>query len=300
MDTDATMKSALLVLASVGVGLYIAQLAGARPSKSDRYDRSPKSHRRRRRRGKHADSSEDESDEPADPKSRSSSPQGRSWQGFSLTEAKFEADARNAAATALSPAVVLDELQRGNARFWMNASSRPQSNALHRRSLLNGQYPTVAVLGCSDSRVPVEIVFDQGLGDIFVIRVAGNILEETTQASIEYAVAHLRVKVVVVLGHEGCGAVKAAQQPVENFDGEPDALKTMLKQIKSGLDEKRLEHIHDGRARDREAVVTNVRHQLVNLEKDTLIKAKVAAGELVVTGAFYEISSGIVDFFDNK
>lgn len=90
----------------------------------------------------------------------------------------------------------------------MGAATRPEVSAFERRALINLQYPSVAILGCSDSRVPIEIVFDHGLGDIFVIRVAGNCLDTTTGASLQYAVKHLRVKVVVVMGHEGCGALK--------------------------------------------------------------------------------------------
>merc|ERR1719331_1415618 len=97
-----------------------------------------------------------------------------------------------------TPSEVLQGLQRGNARFWAGKASRPESSAFERRALIMQQFPCVAILGCSDSRVPIEIVFDQGLGDIFVIRVAGNFADETTMASLEYAVKHLQVKVLVV------------------------------------------------------------------------------------------------------
>jgi carbonic anhydrase len=90
----------------------------------------------------------------------------------------------------------------------MGSATRPEVSAFERRALISLQYPSVAILGCSDSRVPIEIVFDHGLGDIFVIRVAGNCLDTTTTASLQYAINHLRVKVIVVMGHEGCGALK--------------------------------------------------------------------------------------------
>merc|ERR1712048_1236715 len=105
---------------------------------------------------------------------------------------------------------VMADLQKGNARFWMGHATRPEKSAFERRALITKQFPSVAVLGCSDSRVPVEIIFDQGLGDMFVIRVAGNCLDITTLASLQYAVHHLKVKVLMVMGHEGCGAVKAS------------------------------------------------------------------------------------------
>merc|ERR550514_1379463 len=97
-------------------------------------------------------------------------------------------------------------------------------SAFERRALIKSQFPSVALLGCSDSRVPVEIVFDQGLGDMFVVRVAGNVLDTATSASLQYAVVHLKVKVLVVLGHEGCGAVKAAGLPTEKLQEEPPEL----------------------------------------------------------------------------
>jgi len=105
------------------------------------------------------------------------------------------------------------------------------------------------------------------------------------------------VKVVVVLGHEACGAVKAAQLPSEKLEQEPSELEQALKSIKAGLDVKSLQHIQDSRAHDREAVTTNVTRQVEKLACDKGIMSKVRQQDLMVVGAFYEISSGIVDFF---
>ena len=196
-----------------------------------------------------------------------------------------------------TPVEVLASLQRGNTRFWMGHATRPERSAFERRALICKQFPTTAILGCSDSRVPTEIVFDQGLGDMFVVRVAGNIVETGTAASLQYAVNHLKVKVLVVMGHEGCGAVKAAGMPAETLKTFDPALCTCLNHIKSGLDFDRLACVHDPRSHDREAVVTNVKRQVEALTEDQRIMDKVKAGELIVIGAFYEISSGIVDFF---
>jgi len=165
------------------------------------------------------------------------------------------------------------------------------------RALISKQFPLVAVLGCSDSRVPVEIVFDMGLGDMFVIRVAGNGLDTASMASLQYAVKHLKVKVVMVMGHEGCGAVKAAGMASADIAKEPPALASLLESLKGGLEEKRLESIFDARARDREAVMTNVKRQIEQLSQDETITQKVANNDLICVGAFYEISSGIVDYF---
>merc|ERR1712083_890886 len=143
-----------------------------------------------------------------------------------------------------------------------------------RRALLNKQFPSVALLACADSRVPTEMIFDQGLGDLFVVRVAGNALDTTTHGSLQFAVNVLKVKVLVVLGHELCGAIKAAQLPDEKLE--------------------------DERALDREAVTCNVKRQVETLCRDKSIVGKVRSEELLIVGGFYELSSGIVDFFSQK
>jgi len=219
------------------------------------------------------------------------------WEGFSMEEAKAHADAEHSRAAARTPSEVLAELQRGNARFWTGSATRPEASAFERRALISKQFPCVAILGCSDSRVPTEIIFDQGLGDIFVVRVAGNALDTVTTASLQYAAHHLQVKVLVVLGHELCGAVKAAQSPAEALAKEPRQLHEALTAIKNGLDQSRLVHLQDSRALDREAVTTNVKHQVEELTRDKGLMNKVRSGDLLIVGAFYEISSGIVDFF---
>jgi len=219
------------------------------------------------------------------------------WQGFSMEEARTHADKSQQEKMSRTPGEVLAELQRGNARFWMNAANRPETSAFERRGLISKQFPSVAILGCSDSRVPTEIVFDQGLGDIFVVRVAGNCLDTATLASLQFAVHHLKVKVLAVLGHELCGAVKAAMLPQDKIEQEPSELEQALKGIKVGLDENTLQLISDARAQDREAVCTNVRRQVERLSVDKGIMTKVREQELMIVGAFYEISSGIVDFF---
>merc|ERR1719379_1190233 len=191
--------------------------------------------------------------------------------GFSMEEAKQYCAMNKAAKQELTPSDVLEDLQRGNSRFWMGAPSTKERNAFDRRSLVGTQFPSVAILSCADSRVPVEIVFDQGLGDIFVVRVAGNCLETASAASLQYAVKHLKVKVLVVMGHEACGAVKAAGLPIEKIQQEPPELASTLLMLKDGLDADRLSCVTDARAQDREAVVTNVRRQVEHLMKDTCI-----------------------------
>ena len=217
--------------------------------------------------------------------------------GWSMEEALQKAKDGSVQLAKHSPLQVLQSLQMGNSRFWTGTATRPEVSAFERRALIKQQFPQTAVLGCSDSRVPVEIVFDQGLGDLFVVRVAGNCLGTTTQASLEYAVHHLHVKVLLVMGHEGCGAIRAAGLPDEQIQQESKSLASVLTTLKQGLQSDHLEQVLDARARDREAVAMNVRNQIKTLCQDPQILQKVQDGSLVLVGAFYEISSGIVDFF---
>ncbi len=217
--------------------------------------------------------------------------------GFSMLQARERADAEALKAKMMKPAEVLTALQKGNARFWTGTSHRPERSAFERRALISKQFPLTAVLGCSDSRVPVEIVFDQGLGDMFIVRVAGNCLDNTTSASLEFAVHHLKVKVLMVLGHEGCGAIKAAQLPASDIKNEPECLGNLLMNLKQGLVGVHLDAVRDAKALDREAVTANVKCQVEKLASDEGIMRAVRAGELMIIGAYYEISSGIVDFF---
>jgi len=217
--------------------------------------------------------------------------------GFSMAEAKALAESGHVEARTKSPAEVLENLQRGNTRFWTGAAMRPEKSAFERRALISKQFPSVAILGCADSRVPTEIIFDQALGDMFTVRVAGNCLDTTTMASLQYSVHVLKVKVLVVLGHEGCGAIKACQQSDEALAREPRELTALLTGLKSHLSMETLGTISDPKAKDREAVNQNVKRQVEKLTEDPSIMSKVRSGELLVVGAFYEISSGIVDFF---
>merc|ERR1712117_954599 len=121
--------------------------------------------------------------------------------------------------------------------------------------------------------------------------------DTTTAASLQYAVHHLKVKVLIVMGHEGCGAIKAAQLPMDAINKEPESLGTLLKDLRRGLDTASIAAVQDVKAADREAVTTNVKAQVEALVRDKDIMGKVRKSELLMVGAFYEISSGIVDFF---
>lgn len=192
------------------------------------------------------------------------------------------------------PDAAIQALMDGNARFFSGNASRPELGANERRAQIIGQTPFAAVLACSDSRVPVELVFDQGLGQLFVVRVAGNVVGESGLGTLEYAIKHLDVHLVVVMGHEGCGAVAAALRQPEMNAGEPPHLQRIIGKILPSVEN--LPPIRDKKARMREAVLNNVRYQVNVLRQQDVIREAEARGQIRVIGGFYEIGSGAVDF----
>lgn len=199
---------------------------------------------------------------------------------------------------AKNPQEAIRALKTGNSRFFSGTARRPELSAAERRSQILAQTPFAVVLSCSDSRVPTEIVFDQGLGNLFITRVAGNVIENGTLGSIEYGVEHLKTHVVVVLGHEGCGAVKAALLSPEQRARETESIQSLLNSIVPAVS--KLPKIRDEKAKLREAVIANVRMQVQNLKKTKLIQEAIAKNKIAVIGAFYEITSGAVDFFETE
>ena len=197
---------------------------------------------------------------------------------------------------AKTPQEAIRLLKMGNSRFFGGTARRPEMSANERRAQILQQTPFAVVLGCSDSRVPIELVYDQGLGDIFSVRVAGQIIEPGTSGSIEYAVLHLKTKLLVIMGHEGCGAVKAALLPEGDRKGEPENVRFLLDAIAPSV--KGLPKIRDQKAKMREAVMANVRQQVALAKQNPVVKAAVAKNTLAVIGAYYEISSGQVDFLE--
>jgi carbonic anhydrase len=195
-----------------------------------------------------------------------------------------------------NPEEALRALKTGNARFFGGQARRPEVSAAERRAQILGQTPFAVVLACSDSRVPTEIVFDQSLGSLFVTRVAGNVVDTGTTGSIEYAVNHLKTHLVVVLGHEGCGAIKAALLPAADRARETPSIQALLNSIVPSVE--KIPKIRDEKAKLREAVVANVRQQVANIKKQPAIQAAIASNKIAVVGAFYEITSGAVDFFE--
>lgn len=189
-------------------------------------------------------------------------------------------------------------LKIGNARFFSGTPLPIDFSAVQRRAQTLTQTPFAVVLGCSDSRVPTEIVYDQHPGDLFVIRVAGSVVESGTMGSIEYAVNHLKPKVVVLMGHEGCGAVKAAMLDEATRSMEAQNIQFILNRIAPAM--QNLPTIRDSKARMREAVIANIRLQVHQLKQNPVIVEAVQNDQITVIGAYYEISSGAVDFLENE
>lgn len=209
----------------------------------------------------------------------------------------------NEAVPAVAPSVVLDTLKKGNGRFVEGKTVHPSQDAKRRQELTKGQHPSAIVLSCSDSRVPPELVFDQGLGDLFTVRVAGNVLGADEVASMEYAVEHLGASVIVVMGHESCGAVKAAiQTPKGEKVGSADlsALVATIHQNWDATGRKIASSTNAAADKTlREPVKANVNGVVRNLlARSKLIAERVKSGTLKISSAIYSLDSGKVDFWE--
>jgi len=204
----------------------------------------------------------------------------------------------------ISAQEALDRLQEGNRRFVSGVRS-VEALATHTRrgELTEGQAPFAVILGCSDSRVPVEIVFDQGLGDLFVIRVAGNVVAPSQVGSVEFAAAKFGTRLVVVLGHTGCGAIQATleelQRPTET---QSRNLSSIVDRIRPSVEELLATELrHDPAALAEHAVRANVRASADHLRHGSeILEELIASDGLVVVGAEYSLESGVVEFFDGS
>ncbi|TWU35155.1 carbonic anhydrase [Novipirellula artificiosorum] len=197
---------------------------------------------------------------------------------------------------AVSATDALDRLAEGNKRFAAEASMHDHESMSRRSALMKGQHPFAVIVGCADSRVPPELIFDQGFGDLFVIRNAGNLVATDVTASIEYAVRHLDTQLVVVMGHEGCGAITAALESAETRSHEPMELQAVLKMIEVTLSDHK--HPADPKERVSAAVRANV---VAAVKRLRYLAAEHADPELMkakFVGAVYNMKSGTVDFFE--
>ena len=197
----------------------------------------------------------------------------------------------------------LERLREGNRRF---ASDQRSVDVLashaRRADLLAGQRPFAIILGCSDSRVPAEIVFGQGLGDLFVIRVAGNVVAPSQVGSVEFAAAKFGTPLVVVLGHSRCGAIEATIQELQQPAGTRSRnLRSIVNRVRPSVESLLATELrHDSDALMREAVKANVRASVDHLRHGSeVLEDLVATSGLRIVGAEYSLETGLVEFHDD-
>jgi carbonic anhydrase len=201
----------------------------------------------------------------------------------------------------ISAQEALERLREGNGRFISDIPSNAVTSQTRRSELASGQEPFAIILGCSDSRVPAEIVFDQGLGDLFVIRVAGNIVASSQVGSVEFAAARYNTRLVVVLGHSQCGAILATveelQQPTENQSRNLRSIVDRVRPSVEPLLATKLRHNPD--ALVREAVRANIRASVDHLRVGSEVLEQLIRNEgLVILGAEYSLETGVVEFLE--
>ncbi|HVB82430.1 MAG TPA: carbonic anhydrase [Candidatus Binataceae bacterium] len=190
----------------------------------------------------------------------------------------------------MSPDKALAQLMAGNQRFQSDATGHPLLHAKRRAELVGGQAPFAVILSCSDSRVPPELIFDQGLGGLFVVRVAGNTVTRAGLESIDYAVDHLGANLIMVLGHDSCGAVKGA---LTECVSKPAAkLPEIFANICPAVDQARK---LGGGNLESGAIDLNVTNQVRMLEGSPLFEKRVADGSLKIVGGRYNLESGKVE-----
>lgn len=192
------------------------------------------------------------------------------------------------------PREVIEALQAGNQRFVEGKMTALRRDAKTRSELVAGQQPSAIVLSCSDSRVPPEVLFDQGLGDIFVIRTAGQVLDPSPIASIEYAVAHLGTRLVVVLGHESCGAVGAAISTSMGQSAGSVDLDKLVAKIKPHIASFKPSASDKMLRGPVKANATGIARELVR--RSEIVRSKLQAQEISLVTAIYSLSTGLVEF----
>ncbi len=191
----------------------------------------------------------------------------------------------------LNPKAALSKLVTGNARYARNESIHPSQTATQRTRVAKEQHPFAVIVACSDSRVAPELIFDQGLGDLFVVRVAGNVIDDHALGSIEYAVAHLGASLIVVVGHERCGAVSATLKggAVQGHIASlVKAIQPAVKKVK-GLAGDPLEN----------AVKANAREVAMKLRQSKPVLAEmIKTGKVQIDAGYYDLDSGRVKFLE--
>ena len=194
----------------------------------------------------------------------------------------------------VAPTEAISKLKEGNGRYTSGNLQHPGQTAEQRTELAKTQHPFAAILSCSDSRVPPEIVFDQGLGDLFVVRVAGNVINDEGMGSLEYTVDHLGTRLILVLGHQRCGAVDAAKQTIAAKGKAPGHIQSLVTAIKPAVEATAKDDLDT-------TIKANVKNVVQALRSSTpILKAEVDSGKIQVVGGYYSLDTGAVTFLDEK
>jgi carbonic anhydrase len=184
----------------------------------------------------------------------------------------------------------LKRLMEGNRRFVEEKRQNPNQSRLRLQETAVAQYPFASILGCADSRVPAEIVFDQGLGDLFVVRVAGNVASQTAIGSLEFSSAVLGSQLIVVIGHSACGAVLAAMKG----DPVPGRIGVFVEEIKPAVERVK----YKTGDKEENAIIANVQYQVERLtDSSTILAGLIREGKLKIVGGRYDLASGKVTIF---
>jgi len=188
----------------------------------------------------------------------------------------------------------LNRLLEGNRRFAANKAINPHRSEARRQEIVTGQHPFAIILGCVDSRVPPELIFDQGLGDLFVIRSAGQVIDDAVLGSIEFGVAELGIPLIMVLGHSSCGAVTATVETLEENLPTEGSIGKLVENIEPA--------VHQAAGHGQElidaAARINVALEINKLNRSPLLSAAMKEAKLKIVGAFYDLSTGLVEILD--
>lgn len=191
--------------------------------------------------------------------------------------------------TSVTPQQAWDTLVTGNCRFVEGVTTHPNSDGERRRQLVSGQSPQAVIFGCGDSRVPAEMIFDQGLGDLFVVRTAGHVLDPSVLGSIEFGTEVLRAPLIVVLAHKSCGAVQATLAAEDSGVMPPGYLHTIIERVMPSILAGRKKGMTTGEQFEAEHARATVG---LLPERSSLIRDRIDAGELAIVAVHYDIRQG--------
>ncbi|GAA2858669.1 carbonic anhydrase [Paenarthrobacter ilicis] len=191
--------------------------------------------------------------------------------------------------TNLTPALAWERLREGNERFVSGESRHPNQDASRRSSLLEGQNPFAVIFGCADSRLAAEIIFDLGLGDAFVVRTAGQVIDDAVLGSLEYSISELQVPLIAILGHDSCGAVTATKAAVETGDMPPGFIRDLVERITPSV----LTAKRNGQEDVNDMVVEHVKQTAERLaDSSRVISDAIDEGRVAVIGLSYKLGEG--------